>query len=196
MTEQGSHLILEPYRRRCRCLLWRTLPDARLASGGGIGLGPVQSVGTVRRLRKREHTSGRALPCWRAAAPTGRDRWAAATGKTEASLALASPSSAKTGPALAPRTGWCVLQCGHQRRRGGQGRGGRSEPALVALGQSQGWGAAAPLWPLKTILWVRLPGLLTDCLPSKARGRRTSLRHQLLLIPSPQAQAGRWGALR
>lgn len=45
---------------------------------------------------------------------------------------------------------------------------------------------------LKIPFRVFLSGLLTGCLLSKARGHRTSLRHQLLLILFPKVQACTW----
>lgn len=96
--------------------------DARWASGGEIGFGPVQSMDTMRCLKKREHMSGRGLPYWRAATPTGFDRWAAAMEKTEASLARLLPPQPKWGQLWLPE--WGDVCCSVGTRGGEEGRAG------------------------------------------------------------------------
>lgn len=139
-------------------------------------------------LREKKQMSDYGLPCWGVVAGSkGFHSWAAALEKTEGSLTLSSPSSPKNGAGFVSQNGGiCTAVWAPGRRRGRKDWGGRRAPALPARGQAQGWG--------KISLWVFPSGLLTGCLLSKARGQRTSLRHQLLLIAFPKAQAGHRGA--
>lgn len=78
----------------------------------------------------------------------------------------------------------CSVGTRKEERKEGPGREEGSCSASTGPGSRMG----------KIILWVFGSGLVTGCLRSKARGQRTSLRHQLLLIAFPKAQAGHRGA--
>lgn len=67
-------------------------------------------------------------------------------------------------------------------------------PCSASTGPASWMGSSFPILALKIFLKVFPSDLLTGCLLSEARGQRTSLRHQFLLIPFPKTQASPWGA--
>jgi len=92
--------------------------------------------------------SDHGLPCWGVAGSKGFDSWAAALEKTEASLALSSPSSPKTGAGFVSQDGViCTAVGGLERGHQEEGEGGRTGEGggilEAALGQAQGWGRSS-----------------------------------------------------
>lgn len=136
----------------------------------------------------------------RAASSSGSDGWATAAEKTGEDRRLLHPCTRLLPPP--PKWGWLCLPewsgvccSGGTRKERREGRGGSRAPAPQAPGQSQGGSISSPALgssarPLGVPSWP--PNrLFTE--PGQ-RAQNTLLRHQLLLIPFPRAQAGHWGA--
>lgn len=138
-------------------------------------------------LREKKQMSDYGLPCWGGGWIQRVSQLGSSPGEDRRILdSFFSLLSKKWGQLCLPE--WRDMHCsvGTRKEERKEGLGREEGPALPARGQAQGWG--------KISLWVLPSGLLTGCLLSKARGQRTSLRHQLLLITFPKAQAGHRGA--